>query len=143
MAGASSPAKSARLSQVCEIGGGDVRCFGGDRPQLDGVPGSTSVPGTLGPIRRLGLLQVCGSSDCKTVVSEIKEGTMGCYAAINIEICSRSEHFEACSLIHEGRASNYEADNLAKHTLSSGVGRHMRLNIPYSSTIPVNVMIDE
>jgi hypothetical protein len=62
--------------------------------------------------------------------------------SIITEIRSRAEDFGECSFVHEGRASNFEAHNLARHALSYGVGRHLWLLAPYSNLIPVNIILD-
>ena len=81
-------------------------------------------------------------SDCKTVVSEIGEGTLGSYGSIIAEINSRTVLFNECSFAHEGRASNFEAHNLARHTILYGTGRHLWLGVPYSDIIFVNIVIE-
>jgi hypothetical protein len=50
--------------------------------------------------------------------------------------------FMGCSFAHEGRASYFEAQNLARHMISFGVGRHPWLDIPYSNSIHVNIIAD-
>jgi len=81
-------------------------------------------------------------SDCKTVVSEIGEGTLGSYASIIAEINSRTALFNECSFAHEGRASNFEAHSLVRHTILYGIGRHLWLGVPYSDIILVNIDIE-
>ncbi|KAK1604086.1 hypothetical protein QYE76_027759 [Lolium multiflorum] len=57
-------------------------------------------------------------SDCKLLVSDINEGTMGSYASpIIVEIRSRTTKFQECSFSHDSRASNFEAPNLARHMM--------------------------
>ena len=53
--------------------------------------------------------------------------------------------FAECRFVLEGRASNFEAHNLAKHMISYGVGRHFWLGTPYSITVhvPANIMFDQ
>jgi hypothetical protein len=78
-------------------------------------------------------------SNCKTAVDDIKHGTLGRNRSIIAEIRSRSTLLQECSFTFESRASNFEAHNLARHMISWGVGRHLRLSVPYSDTIPVNI----
>ena len=82
------------------------------------------------------------ASDCKGVISDIAEGTMGIYAAVIDEIKNRMRQFNNCSFVHEFRASNFEADSLAKFALTLGVGRHSWLNAPYSVNVPVNILLN-
>jgi hypothetical protein len=51
------------------------------------------------------------------------------------EVKARAIHFQSCSFVHELRASNFEAHNLAKHALSFDIGRHIWLANPYSVTV--------
>jgi ribonuclease HI len=83
------------------------------------------------------------ASDCKQVVKEIHEGSKGRYGAIISEINHRSSLFQECSFVFESRASNFEAHNLAKHSLALGVGRHTWLGTPHSVTVPVIAVFDE
>jgi hypothetical protein len=52
---------------------------------------------------------------------------MGKYgsAVINKEIKATSAPFQDCIFYHEGRASSFEAHNLAKHVLSEALGRRI------------------
>jgi hypothetical protein len=80
----------------------------------------------------LALAKIHVASDCSTVVSDIKEGSLGRVGSIITEIRSRAEDFGECSFVHERRASNFEAHNLARHMMLYGVGRHLWFDIPYS-----------
>jgi hypothetical protein len=42
-----------------------------------------------------------------------------------------------------GRASNFEAHNLARHTLSLGFGRNLWPGSPYSMNAPINILVDQ
>jgi hypothetical protein len=46
------------------------------------------------------------ASDCQNVVTDMKQGAMGKHSSILREIKARSTHFENCSIVYEGRASN-------------------------------------
>jgi hypothetical protein len=83
------------------------------------------------------------ASDCKEVVTDIAEGTLGKYATVISEIKARSLKFQSCNFIHEGIASNFKAHNLAKHALSLGVGRHVWLLLPCADSIPVNIVLNQ
>jgi hypothetical protein len=58
------------------------------------------------------------ASDCKMVVSDIEEGSMGRYGSIIAEIRSCRTQFQEATFVYEGRAYNFEAHNLAKFALS-------------------------
>jgi hypothetical protein len=82
------------------------------------------------------------ASDCKIVVNDIKQNSPAEYGAIVHEITERSRAFAACNIIHEFRSSNFEAHNLAKHSLSLGFGRHVWLGQPGDLLfLPVNIMM--
>jgi ribonuclease HI len=61
----------------------------------------------------LALQHIQVASDCKTVVEDISEGTMGNYSMIIRAIKARATNFQGCIFSHECRASNFEAHNLA------------------------------
>jgi hypothetical protein len=61
----------------------------------------------------LALQHIQVASDCKTVVEDTSEGTMGNYSMIIRAIKARATNFQGCIFSHEGRASNFEAHNLA------------------------------
>ena len=90
----------------------------------------------------IALQRVYITTDCKTVVDDLKEGTVGKYSSVTSEICSRASSFEECVFVHEGRASNFEAHNLAKHSLFLVARHHIWLAIPKSDTVPVNIVIN-
>jgi hypothetical protein len=50
---------------------------------------------------------------------------MGKYDSVISEIKRRSNNFSRCTFAHENRASNFEAHNLARHMINSGIGRHL------------------
>jgi hypothetical protein len=77
----------------------------------------------------LALTRIYVTSDCSSVVSDIREGSLGLFL--------KSDH---CSFVYEGRASNFEAHNLAKSALSCDVDRHVWLLAPYSDHIHVNII---
>jgi hypothetical protein len=81
-------------------------------------------------------------SDCKSIVSDIKDGSLGKYGSIISEIRYHTNSFHGCVFPHENRASNFEARNLARHMISSGIGRHLWLDAAYSVSILVNIMVD-
>ena len=80
------------------------------------------------------------ASDCKVVVDDIKNKTPAIYGAILHEIIDHSSTFISCTFVHEFRSSNFEAHNLAKHSLNLGVGRHVWLGNPGNlSFVPLNI----
>lgn len=62
------------------------------------------------------LSRVIIACDCKTIVEYIKGGSGGSNMSIIKEFIVRSSSFDSCSVIFEGRASNFEAHSLAKHS---------------------------
>jgi hypothetical protein len=97
----------------------------------------------LALVEDIALTNVLVASDCASVVTDIRGGSMGRNGSIISEIRSRAATLSSCSFVHEGRASNFEAHNLARHALSLDVGRHMWLLAPYADHIPVNIIIDQ
>jgi ribonuclease HI len=83
------------------------------------------------------------ASDCKQVVTDVKEGSLGKYGVVITKINARTTQFIQCSFAYEGRAHNFEAHNLARHALTLDAGRHLWLDTPYSINIPVNIVINE
>lgn len=51
----------------------------------------------------------------------------------------KKSDFESCMLQYESRRRNYEADGLAKLSLSLNLGRHVWLLEPHDVTIPANI----
>jgi hypothetical protein len=84
--------------------------------------------------------RVLVASNCKPVVEDIMEGTMGRYGAIVSEIRVRAAQMNECKFVFEGRASNFEAHNLARFMLSFGVGGYVWLGTPHDVNIPVNIL---
>jgi ribonuclease HI len=91
----------------------------------------------------IALTNVLVASDCASVVTHIRGGSMGRNGSIISEIRSRAATLSSYSFVHEERASNFEAHNLARYALSLDVGRHMWLLTPYADHIPVNIIIDQ
>jgi hypothetical protein len=56
------------------------------------------------------------------------------------EIKAWSVSFHTSTFAHGGRASNFEAHNLAKHYVYLDHGRHMWLGVPNCVTIHVNIL---
>jgi hypothetical protein len=90
----------------------------------------------------LALSRILIASDCKTFVSDIATGPWGKYGAIISEIKDWSSTFQDCTFVHEGRASNFKAHNLARFNTSLGVGHHVWLGNPYDINIPVNIVVE-
>jgi ribonuclease HI len=91
----------------------------------------------------LALSRIQIASDCKLVVEDIREGSMGRYGQIVKEFKHSSNQFDLCNVVHENRASIFEAHNLTKFVITRGVGRYIWLGIPYSMHIPVNIVINQ
>jgi hypothetical protein len=79
----------------------------------------------------LALTRIHVASDCYSIVSDIREGSLGRIGSIISEIRSKAALFDDCSFIHEGRVSNLEAHSLARHALPLDVGHHVWLLAPY------------
>ena len=81
------------------------------------------------------------ASDCKVVVDDLHHGKLAIHGAVLREISDRSSSFLSCNIGHEFRSSNYETHNLAKHSLSLAVGRHVWLGQQGDlHFVPVNIM---
>jgi hypothetical protein len=80
------------------------------------------------------------ASNCKGVMSNIKDGTSGKHGHIIWEIKIMASEFQDCSFIFGGRASNLEAHSLAKHALSLSAGHHLWLLQPPTNCIPLNII---
>jgi hypothetical protein len=78
----------------------------------------------------IALTNVLVASYCASVVTDIRGGSMRRNGSIISKIRSRAATLSSCSFVHEGRASNFEAHNLARHALSLDVGCHMWLLAP-------------
>lgn len=92
----------------------------------------------------LALPKIIIACDSKTVVDDTNEGKGGAYAAIVREFNSRASSFVSCLVIFEGRASNCEAHNLAKHSAMLDQGHHLWLIHPHNTAcIPINIHIDQ
>jgi hypothetical protein len=83
----------------------------------------------------LSLNQLYIVSDCKSAISDIKDGSMGKDGSNISEIRTHITRFHGCAFSHKSRASNFEAHSLARHMISSGIGCHMWLDIS-------NIMVD-
>lgn len=84
----------------------------------------------------LNLTDIKLATDCKTLVSDISGGSNGKNAAVNKEIKQMSSAFIRCCFVHEGRLSNMEAHNLAKHALTLlSEGRHVWLLSPHDTFV--------
>jgi hypothetical protein len=86
--------------------------------------------------------RVLAASDCASSVTYIQVESMGRNGSIISEIRSRAATLSSCSFIHEGKTSNFEAHNLARHALSFEAGRHVWRLAPYADHIP-NIISDQ
>ena len=70
-----------------------------------------------------------------------KAGTLGKYGSIVKETVRRAALFPVCSFVHESRANNFEAHNLARFASSLGVDRHVWLGTPHDTVnVPMNIL---
>lgn len=89
---------------------------GNDRPWGFGAHvRSSDTPQKKKKTSDLQITKILVSSDCATVVKDIKAGEGGRYGALIEEIIAGSREFEICNFIHESRTRNYEVDSLAKY----------------------------
>jgi hypothetical protein len=88
----------------------------------------------------IAITRVLVASDCSSVVTDIRVGSMGRNGSIVSDIRSRAASHVVCSFVHEGRASNFEAHNLARHALSFEASCHVWLLAPYADHIRVNII---
>lgn len=72
----------------------------------------------------LDISRVLVSSDCATVINDIEINQGGRHATIIQEISANKLDFLEWDFMYERRSRNYEADSIAKVSLSLGVGRH-------------------
>jgi hypothetical protein len=74
----------------------------------------------------LGLPRFYVASDCKQVVDDIKEGSLGKYGSVIQEITARRNQFAECTIYRVRREiKQFEAHNLARHVLNIDAGRHL------------------
>jgi hypothetical protein len=73
----------------------------------------------------LGLSRLYAASECKQVVEDIADGSLGTYRSIIKQIKIRSYQFEEYKFVFKGKASNFEAYNLARHVLNLEGGRYL------------------
>lgn len=84
------------------------------------------------------------ASDCKTVIDDITNGSLGFHAVITKEINQRSESCSECLFTLDWRNSNYEAHIIPKFASSLSSGHHVWLGVPYDTfSIPVNISFDQ
>lgn len=70
------------------------------------------------------------ASDNSNVITSIKEGSLGIYGHVVQEIKGRASGFQVVEFVHERRASNVDAHNLARGSVYSELGRHVWLLTP-------------
>ena len=83
------------------------------------------------------------ASDCLRVINDLKSQVRrGEYCMILNDIHETKSSFLSCEFVHEQRASNSEAHNLARMATTLDIGRHVWLNGPLDHLcIPQNIMI--
>jgi hypothetical protein len=78
------------------------------------------------------------STDCLEVIKAMRNNYLPRYASVLREISSRKEDFELADFIHEGRASNVHAHDLARSSLDLMHGRRLwLLHAPDISLVPI------
>jgi hypothetical protein len=65
------------------------------------------------------------ASDCLEVINTLDDGSLGRLSSVIREIKSRSSNLAEVVLVHERRASNFEAHSLAHSSVSRDTGRHI------------------
>ncbi|KAE8783168.1 hypothetical protein D1007_43385 [Hordeum vulgare] len=83
------------------------------------------------------------ASDCLRVINDLKSQLhRGEYCMILNDIQERKSSFLSCEFVHEQRASNSEAHNLARMVTTLDIGHHLWFNSPPDNLcIPQNIMI--
>jgi ribonuclease HI len=71
-----------------------------------------------------------------SAIRNIYDGGLNPYGQIVREIKARASSFVSCDFVHENRASNTDAHNLARSTVGKSLGRHVWLVTP-----PVGVSV--
>ena len=91
--------------------------------------------------RDLSLQHIQVASDCKQVISHIKQGVGGNYGSIIREVTETARVFTACNFMFEPRSSNFEAHRLARYGITLPLGRHIWLGHPHDADIiHVNIL---
>jgi hypothetical protein len=89
-------------------------------------------------VRDIGAQKVLVASDCRNVVANLEQGTMGAYAHIVDEIKASTTSFQNLVFCYENRLSNKEAHNLARSVVRDTQGRRLwLLQPPEGVSIPV------
>lgn len=73
--------------------------------------------------------------DANVVIKRINEGDFGQYNSIIREIHEKNKYFEDIVFVHEGWASNSDANNLVRSILSLHSGRYVWLTEPWDVSI--------
>ena len=81
----------------------------------------------------LQVLHIQVASDCKVVIDDIHQGTLGKYGAIVAEIHGKATGTPECRFVYESRRNNFEAHNLARFASSLEASRHVWLGLPQST----------
>lgn len=64
------------------------------------------------------------------MIRSLKEGGLSTHGHVVQEIKARASGFQVVEFVHEGRASNVDAHNLARGNVQSELGRHVWLLNP-------------
>ena len=88
----------------------------------------------------LNIKRVCVASDCLRVINTLHDDSKPVYAQIADEIRAWGRAFEHIQFNHEGRRTNVDAHNIARHSLSLDIGRHVWLvDPPIGICIPTHL----
>ena len=80
------------------------------------------------------------ASDCANVIRSIRDGEMlGAYGQVVREMKASLRDFDIFDFVHEGRRSNGDAHDLARGSMYSSLGRHVRLQDPPDG-VGVNIL---
>ena len=81
--------------------------------------------------------------DCKEIVGDIRNETLGRYGPIVRKISDRAACFVIFFFIHERRNFNFEAHSLAKFASSLEVGHHLWLGTPHDViNVPMTIIYE-
>ena len=70
------------------------------------------------------------ATDCENAVRNMRGPGMGCHGHIIRELKEGMASFEKAEIVHESRASNFDAHRLAKSSMYKPLGRHVWLLSP-------------
>ncbi|TVU28213.1 hypothetical protein EJB05_19722, partial [Eragrostis curvula] len=78
--------------------------------------------------------------DNSNVIRSIREAGLGAYGHIVQEIRARAREFRTTEFVHENRASNVDAHNLARNAIYAGLGLKYKEGLSSPLSCPVRYM---